>query len=252
MAEKSQATDDREPESAAPAAAPPRRPSGHRGTDVRDTVAEMTARAQELSMEAGSRIASAMKDVINAAAGLTGFAIESARDIVQYMVRRGQMTADEGERLMRDVEDAHGRRGVGGAVGATAPAAAATDPVPSALRATALAASETPLARAVDSRPAKGTAEPGAPKAAAPVRTSGKSASRPAPRPTAKGAKPAKPAAKSGARTAAKKMSPPAGRAKSKTPAKSVAAKGAAKGAARGAAKGAVKKGAAKGAKGKR
>ncbi|MGI9076146.1 MAG: hypothetical protein ACR2G6_02310, partial [Gemmatimonadaceae bacterium] len=64
----------------------PRRPSGHRGADVRDTVAEMAARAQEISMEAGSKIAAAMKDVINAAAGVTGFATESARDLVQYMI----------------------------------------------------------------------------------------------------------------------------------------------------------------------
>ena len=33
-----------------------------------------------------------MRDVISAGAGITGFAIESARDLVQYMVKRGQMT----------------------------------------------------------------------------------------------------------------------------------------------------------------
>lgn len=48
-----------------------------------------------------------MKDVINAAAGLTAFALESARELVQYMVRRGQMTQDEADKLMRDVESAH-------------------------------------------------------------------------------------------------------------------------------------------------
>ena len=48
---------------------PPRRP-GHRGADVRDTVAEMAARAQEISLEAGSKIAAAMKDVIGAAAAV--------------------------------------------------------------------------------------------------------------------------------------------------------------------------------------
>ena len=51
---------------------PPRRSPGHRGQDVRDTVAEMAARAHEISLEAGSKMAAAMKDVINAAAGLTG------------------------------------------------------------------------------------------------------------------------------------------------------------------------------------
>jgi hypothetical protein len=38
----------------------------------------MAARAHEISLEAGSKMAAAMKDVINAAAGLTGFAVESA------------------------------------------------------------------------------------------------------------------------------------------------------------------------------
>ena len=88
---------------------PPRRP-GHRGADVRDTVAEMAARAQEISLEAGSKIAAAMKDVIGAAAGLTGFALESARDLVQYMVRRGQMTQDEADKLIREVEESQGPR----------------------------------------------------------------------------------------------------------------------------------------------
>src|SRR5215213_773103 len=109
MADKAQAPDD------APAAeetptAPVKRSPGHRGTDVRDAVAEMTARAHEISLEAGSKMAAAMKDVINAAAGLAGFAIESARDLVQYMVRRGQMTQDEADKLLRDAEEAHARR----------------------------------------------------------------------------------------------------------------------------------------------
>jgi hypothetical protein len=70
----------------------------------------MAARAHEISLEAGSKMASAMKDVINAAAGLTAFAIESARELVQYMVRRGQMTQDEADKLLRDVESAHGTK----------------------------------------------------------------------------------------------------------------------------------------------
>lgn len=89
---------------------PPRRSPGHRGQDVRDTVAEMTAKAQEISLEAGSKMAAAMKDVIGAAAGLTGFVAESARDLVQYMVRRGQMTQDEADKLIRQVEEHHGKR----------------------------------------------------------------------------------------------------------------------------------------------
>jgi polyhydroxyalkanoate synthesis regulator phasin len=121
MMEKSGATDS--PPAAVPAAGsaspvdtdsvapaiPPRRP-GHRGADMRDTVAEMAERAQLISQEAGSKVAAAMKDVISAAAGIAGFAIESARDLVQYMVRRGQMTPEEAEKLMREAEAAHDRR----------------------------------------------------------------------------------------------------------------------------------------------
>lgn len=116
MVEKSQAPDTKIVDTSAAATAtatatppPPRRP-GHRGADVRDTVAEMAARAQEISLEAGSKIAAAMKDVIGAAAGLTGFAVESARDLVQYMVRRGQMTQDEADKLIREVEESQGTR----------------------------------------------------------------------------------------------------------------------------------------------
>ncbi len=96
------------PEPSAPV--PPRRSPGHRGADMRDTVAELAERAQLISQEAGSKVAAAMKDVISAAAGIAGFAIESARDLVQYMVKRGQMTPEEGDKLMREVETAHGKR----------------------------------------------------------------------------------------------------------------------------------------------
>ncbi len=77
---------------------------------MRDTVAEMAERAQLISQEAGSKVSLAMKDVISAAAGLAGFAIESARDLVQYMVRRGQMTQEEADKLIREAEEAHGKK----------------------------------------------------------------------------------------------------------------------------------------------
>jgi polyhydroxyalkanoate synthesis regulator phasin len=77
---------------------------------MRDTVAEMAERAQLISQEAGSKVSSAMKDVISAAAGLAGFAIESARDLVQYMVRRGQMTQEEADKLIREAEEAHSKK----------------------------------------------------------------------------------------------------------------------------------------------
>src|SRR6476659_2509578 len=89
---------------------PPKRSPGHRGADVKDTVAEMAAKAHEISLEAGSKMAAAMKDVVNAAAGLSGFVIESARDLVQFMVRRGQMTQEEADKLIREVEEHQPKR----------------------------------------------------------------------------------------------------------------------------------------------
>jgi polyhydroxyalkanoate synthesis regulator phasin len=106
-------------------ATPPKRHPGHRGQDVRDTVAEMAAKAHEISLEAGSKMAAAMKEVIGAAAGLTAFTIESARDLVQYMVRRGQMTQDEADKLVREAEDAWAKKNKGKA---PAKAAAKSEP----------------------------------------------------------------------------------------------------------------------------
>jgi polyhydroxyalkanoate synthesis regulator phasin len=87
-----------------------KRGPGHRAVDARDAIAELTERAQEISLEAGSKVSGAMKDVISAAAGIAGFAVESARDLVQYMVRRGQMTPEEGDKLLREAEVAHNKR----------------------------------------------------------------------------------------------------------------------------------------------
>jgi polyhydroxyalkanoate synthesis regulator phasin len=159
----------------------PRRPPGHRSTDVRDTVAEMAARAQEISQEAGSKVAAAMKDVIGAAAGLAGFAIESARDLVQYMVRRGQMTQEEADKLMREAEEAYAKR-----------------PKPPA-----------PKVADVPKVVAK-TAEHHAPSHApshAPHVTHAAPAKKAAPAPAKKAAKPSKPAAKS-VKAAPKKSKP--------------------------------------------
>ena len=87
-----------------------KRGPGHRAVDARDAIAELTERAQEISLEAGSKVSGAMKDVISAAAGIAGFAVESARDLIQYMVRRGQMTPEEGDKLLREAEIAHKKR----------------------------------------------------------------------------------------------------------------------------------------------
>jgi polyhydroxyalkanoate synthesis regulator phasin len=65
---------------------------------------ELTHRARAISQEAGTKVTSAMRDMISASAGIAGFAVESARDLVQYMVRRGQMAQEEADRLMREAE----------------------------------------------------------------------------------------------------------------------------------------------------
>src|SRR5436190_404049 len=108
MAEKVPSTEETpKPETTPPSPptpAPPKRGLGHRGADPRDTAAELAARAHAISLEAGSKMAGAMRDVIHAAAGITGFVVESARDLVNFMVRRGQMSADEADKLIREAE----------------------------------------------------------------------------------------------------------------------------------------------------
>ena len=100
------------PEGSAPVTPPPpRRGPGHRGQDVRDAVAEMAARAQLISQEAGSKMSGALRDVVMAGAGMAAFAVESARDLVQYMVRRGQMNQEEADKLIREAEEASVKRG---------------------------------------------------------------------------------------------------------------------------------------------
>ena len=175
MSEKAPVTESKPAGADAPAApTPPRRSPGHRGQDVRDTVAEMAARAHEISLEAGSKMAAAMKDVINAAAGLTGFAVESARDLVQYMVRRGQMTQDEADKLIREAEEAHGKRNPGAVAKSSATADQAPKAAPKPAPKPAAVAPPPPAPPAAPVRvaspppaPAKAVAKPAAKKAAA-------------------------------------------------------------------------------------
>jgi hypothetical protein len=165
----------------------------------------MAARAQEISMEAGSKVAAAMKDVISAAAGLTGFAVESARDLVQYMIRRGQMTPEEGDKLLREAEEAYiQRKPMSVPVAPAAPRAA-----PAAPTITTPAEARAALERTVSAKPATGAnakapakkapaAKAVSAKRAAPSRAS-KSSARPTTRARAKPAPGrAKAAAKSG------------------------------------------------------
>jgi hypothetical protein len=165
----------------------PRRPPGHRSTDVRDTVAEMAARAQEISQEAGSKVAAAMKDVIGAAAGLAGFAIESARDLVQYMVRRGQMTQEEADKLMREAEEAYSKR-------PKPPAPRVTDVPKVAARATEPAH----VAHAAHAPHAAHASHAAPSKKAAPAKKAAKPAAKPATKPATK------PAAKSAGKSSSK------------------------------------------------
>lgn len=179
-------------------ATPPKRSPGHRGADVKDTVAEMAAKAHEISLEAGSKMAAAMKDVVNAAAGLSGFVLESARDLVQYMVRRGQMTQEEADKLIRQVEEHQPKRKA-----APPPPPAKPAPAPHAAPSHAAPSHAAhPHAPASHAKPAPAKAPAKHAKPAA------KAAHKPAPKPAAKkAAKPAKAPAKKAApkKPAAKK-----------------------------------------------
>lgn len=207
MSEKSPLPESKPAAADAPATpTPPRRSPGHRGQDVRDTVAEMAARAHEISLEAGSKMAAAMKDVINAAAGLTGFAVESARDLVQYMVRRGQMTQDEADKLIREAEEAHGKRNPGAIP--PKPPAAPTDrasPRPVAVKAVEKPATVIPIKPAAAPAPPKPTptaAKPAQPKPPAAPKKPAAAAKKAAP---AKGAVKRPAVAKASAKPANKK-----------------------------------------------
>jgi polyhydroxyalkanoate synthesis regulator phasin len=190
-----------QPSESADPNAPPRRAPGHR-MDVRDTVAELAERAQVISQEAGTKVSTAMKDVISAAAGIAGFAIESARDLVQFMVRRGQMTAEEGERLIREAEAAHEKRSPGEKGKATASKLAAeraaSAKAESAAR--AAAAHAAPYARPISSK-TPATSHTSVAKSAAPS-----AMPKPTPHPPSKPAPP--------------KASAPAAKAKSAKPVK--------------------------------
>ena len=109
MAEKPQsATPSPSPLPTVPSAVPRR--AAFRGGDGRDPMVELTERAKLISQEAGAKVSTAMRDMISAAAGIAGFAVESARDLAQYMVRRGQMTQDEADKLIREAEASHMKR----------------------------------------------------------------------------------------------------------------------------------------------
>lgn len=187
-----------------PPAEQPRRAPGHRGADMRDTVAELAERAQLISQEAGSKVAAAMKDVIGAAAGITGFAIESARDLVQFMVRRGQMTPEEGDKLIREAEAAHDKRPASEKAKPTATKIAAERAAAAKAEAAARAAQAAASYRAAPPRPiaAPSSPSPNGAKANAKMPPHPAAAAKPVPAPksaekkvAAKAVKASKPAA---------------------------------------------------------
>jgi len=189
--------------------APARRGLGHRA-DARDTVAELAEKAQLISLEAGSKVAAAMKDVISSAVGIAGFAVESARDLTTYMVRRGQMTQDEADKLLREAEHAHSKRPVSERNKPTASKIAAEKAAlvkAQAARAAEIAAAA--FAKLHPPRPPKPPSKVFMPKPAKPVRAAKSAAKHGAPKKVApkKAAKPAKKAApkKAVKKSAAKK-----------------------------------------------
>jgi polyhydroxyalkanoate synthesis regulator phasin len=203
---------------ATPGTPKPGTPSARRGTDMRDTVAELAERAQLISQEAGTKVAAAMKDVISAGAGIAGFAIESARDLVNYMVKRGQMTQEEGDSLIRDAEAAHERRPASEKSRPTATKIAAekaaAQKAEAAARAAAAAAAAPPFRGARPVVPPVGTDNGSKPKPAAKM-------TAPAATSSPHATKSASPTAKKAAAKAASKNTPKSAKPTSKSAAKS-------------------------------
>lgn len=57
-----------------------------------------------------SPVADSLVKAIRGAAGVGEFAFEDAEELIRYAVRRGLIGADEGERVLSDVEEALKRR----------------------------------------------------------------------------------------------------------------------------------------------
>lgn len=99
------------PAEVAPTPAPPvKRSPGHRGTDIRDTVAEMTARANEIQFEAGSKMANALRNIVRAAIADTELSLESTRDVVDYFRRRALMSTEDAQGLLDEVAEYASKR----------------------------------------------------------------------------------------------------------------------------------------------
>ncbi|MCC7052865.1 MAG: hypothetical protein IT355_06320 [Gemmatimonadaceae bacterium] len=214
-------------EVAAPAPAPVKRSPGHRGTDIRDTVAEMTARANEIQFEAGSKMANALRNIVRAAIADTELSLESTRDVVDYFRRRALMSTEDAQGLLDEVaEYASKRKPVEPPPGKTPPGKPTAAKVqPLASLAESLALPVTPVMNA--GRPTAGPPTISSP-APAPVKVApptpipeptviplaqtsiAKGAKAPAAKPAAPAKAEAAPAAKTAAKTPAAKTAAPA------------------------------------------
>lgn len=163
------------PADAADKPVPPKRSPGHRGQDVRDTVAEMAAKAHEISLEAGSKMAAAMKDVIGAAAGMNAFSLESSRDLIQFMVRRSQMTQEEADKLLGEAEAVWLKKNKGKLPAPRGIATAGKQPA-------AKPAAAAPAAKAAPAKAAPAKAASAAKKAAPAAAKKAPAAKKPAPK----------------------------------------------------------------------
>lgn len=92
-----------------PFVAPSRRSEAQRAESIQ-AVAELTERAREIARDASTALVSAFKDVVADPATAGELSVESTRDLVQYLQRRGQITADDAERLIRSAESMVQRR----------------------------------------------------------------------------------------------------------------------------------------------
>jgi hypothetical protein len=130
MARRSRSTPDAAPEGAGPD--PEVTPE-----TLAEQAAALAERGRAIEADSRGRFTAALRELVVSAAGFTGFAVETVRDVVQFLVRRGQIPPAEGERLLRE---AAGRQGATAA--ATASPAA---PPPRAKRARKRAAAAAPV-----------------------------------------------------------------------------------------------------------
>lgn len=178
-------------------AQPQRRGEAHQA-EARDSLVELLDRSRAIARQASSTLVAAFKDVMADPAVAGGFAVESARDLVQYLLRRGELAPADAERLLKLAESAAQRTPAKRVVQAKpvtvkpAPARAVTAKPPVARTPAAKSAPAKPVARKSPTRSAAAAPK----KHAAPA----KPASKPAAKPATK-----RPAAKSAAKPRVKK-----------------------------------------------